>query len=91
MSELNSFTVKQVFLPSKKEHFTVLRSPHVDKKARDQFVKITHKRLLVLELLNASNEDIKTMARFLEFLKRSAIGVEISVRYNISESINNKV
>lgn len=33
-------------LPTKKERFTVLRSPHVDKKSREQFEIRTHKRLL---------------------------------------------
>ena len=33
-------------LPTKREIFTVLRSPHVDKKSRDQFQIKTHKRIL---------------------------------------------
>ena len=33
-------------LPTEKERFTVLRSPHVDKKSREQFEIRTHKRLL---------------------------------------------
>lgn len=33
-------------LPTKKELYTVLRSPHVDKKSREQFQIHTHKRLL---------------------------------------------
>ncbi len=33
-------------LPTKFEKFTVLRSPHVDKKSREQFEIRTHKRLL---------------------------------------------
>ncbi len=33
-------------LPTKSEIFTVLRSPHVDKKSREQFALKTHKRLL---------------------------------------------
>ncbi|ARE84488.1 30S ribosomal protein S10 [Roseovarius sp. EC-HK134] len=33
-------------LPNKIEKFTVLRSPHVNKKSRDQFEIRTHKRLL---------------------------------------------
>jgi len=33
-------------LPTNIEKFTVLRSPHVDKKAREQFEIRTHKRLL---------------------------------------------
>lgn len=33
-------------LPTRIEKFTVLRSPHVNKKAREQFEMRTHKRLL---------------------------------------------
>ena len=33
-------------LPTKIEKFTVLRSPHIDKKSREQFEIRTHKRLL---------------------------------------------
>ena len=33
-------------LPTRFEKFTVLRSPHVDKKSREQFEIRTHKRLL---------------------------------------------
>ena len=33
-------------LPTKKEVFTVLRSPHIDKKSREQFESRTHKRLI---------------------------------------------
>ena len=33
-------------LPSIKERFTVLRSPHVNKKSREQFQLCTHRRML---------------------------------------------
>ena len=33
-------------LPTKTKKFTVLRGPHIDKKAREQFEMRTHKRLL---------------------------------------------
>jgi len=33
-------------LPTRIEKYTVLRSPHIDKKSRDQFEIRTHKRLL---------------------------------------------
>jgi small subunit ribosomal protein S10 len=33
-------------LPTKKEIYTVLRSPHIDKKSREQFETRTHKRLI---------------------------------------------
>jgi len=38
--------VGPVPLPNRKKIFTVLRSPHVDKKSREQFELITHKRIL---------------------------------------------
>ena len=33
-------------LPTRIEKFTVLRSPHIDKKSREQFEIRTHKRLM---------------------------------------------
>ena len=33
-------------LPTRRERWTVLRSPHVDKKSREQFELRTHKRLI---------------------------------------------
>ena len=33
-------------LPSRKKIFTVLRSPHIDKKSREQFELTTHKRIV---------------------------------------------
>ena len=33
-------------LPTKLEKFTVLRSPHIDKKSREQFEMRTHKRII---------------------------------------------
>ena len=36
----------QVPLPTRIERYTVLRSPHIDKKSREQFEIRTHKRLL---------------------------------------------
>ena len=35
-------------LPTRIERFTVLRSPHIDKKSREQFEIRTHKRILFI-------------------------------------------
>ena len=35
-------------LPTRRNRYTVLRSPHVDKKSREQFEIRTHKRLLYI-------------------------------------------
>ena len=36
-------------LPLRLEKFTILRSPHVDKKSRDQLEIRTHKRLIIID------------------------------------------
>jgi small subunit ribosomal protein S10 len=41
-------TIGPIPLPTKRQKFCVLRSPHVDKKSREQFEINTHKRLLYI-------------------------------------------
>jgi small subunit ribosomal protein S10 len=40
-------------LPTRIERFTVLRSPHIDKKSREQFEIRTHKRIIDIKDPNA--------------------------------------
>lgn len=49
--------VGPIALPTKIERYTVLRSPHVDKKSREQFEIRTHKRLLDLTEPTAKTVD----------------------------------
>ena len=44
-------------LPTRIERYTVLRSPHVDKKSREQFEIRTHKRLVDIEEPTAKTVD----------------------------------
>ena len=46
VQSVNSIEENQFFLPKRIERFTVLRSPHVDKKARDQFERRIHQRII---------------------------------------------
>lgn len=46
-------------LPTKKEIFTVLRSPHVNKTAREQFERRTHKRLI--EIVNPTKKTVDAL------------------------------
>ena len=59
-------------LPTKREVFTVLRSPVIDKKSREQFQIKTHKRLL---------EIVDPTAKTIDALRKldlpSGVGVEI--------------
>lgn len=49
----NARVTGPVPLPTRIERFTVLRSPHVDKKSREQFEMRTHKRLIEIREANA--------------------------------------
>ncbi len=48
-------------LPTKREVFTVLRSPHVDKKSREQFQIKTHKR--ILDIINPTSKTIDALKK----------------------------
>ena len=48
-------------LPTRTNKYTVNRSPHVDKKSRDQFEIRTHKRLL--DILNPTQNTVDTLMR----------------------------
>ena len=61
-------------LPTKIERFTVLRSPHVDKNARDQFEQRTHKRLL--DILDPND---KTVDALIKLDLEAGVDVEIKL------------
>ncbi|HOI38829.1 MAG TPA: 30S ribosomal protein S10, partial [Bacillota bacterium] len=44
--QTGAMIVGPIPLPTRKTTYTVLRSPHVDKKSREQFEIRTHKRLI---------------------------------------------
>ncbi len=48
-------------LPTKREIYTVLRSPHVDKKSREQFQMKTHKRLL--DIVNPTSKTVDALRK----------------------------
>ena len=60
-------------LPTKRSIYTVLRSPHVDKKSREQFEIRTHKRLLYI---------LETTPQTMDALMRLDIsaGVDIAIK-----------
>ncbi|WP_456318968.1 30S ribosomal protein S10, partial [Acidithiobacillus caldus] len=60
-------------LPTKIERFTVLRSPHVDKNARDQFEQRTHKRLL--DILDPNDKTVDALIKL-----DLAAGVDVEIK-----------
>ncbi len=60
-------------LPTKIEKFCVLKSPHVDKKSRDQFERRTYKRLL--DILDPTQQTVDSLMK----LDLSA-GVDVEIK-----------
>ncbi|MFA5145755.1 MAG: 30S ribosomal protein S10 [Candidatus Omnitrophota bacterium] len=56
-----ALVVGPIPLPTRREVFTVLRSPHVDKKSREQFQIKTHKRLL--DIINPTSKTIDALKK----------------------------
>jgi ribosomal protein S10 len=62
-------------LPTKKERFTVLVSPHVNKDARDQYEIRTHKRLL--DILDPTDKTVDSLMKL-----DLAAGVDVQIKLN---------
>ncbi|NOX97858.1 MAG: 30S ribosomal protein S10 [Nitrospirae bacterium] len=60
-------------LPTEKERFTVLRSPHVDKKSREQFEIRTHKRLL--DVIEPTSKTVDALMKL-----DLAAGVDVEIK-----------
>ena len=60
-------------LPTRVERYTVLSSPHVDKKARQQFEIRTHKRLI--DILNSTAKTIDALNKL-----NLPAGVDIKIK-----------
>ena len=60
-------------LPTRKERFTVLISPHVNKKARDQYEIRTHKR--VLDIVDPTPQTVDALMKL-----DLAAGVDVEIK-----------
>jgi small subunit ribosomal protein S10 len=69
-----AIVVGPIPLPTKKEKFTVLSSPHVNKKARDQYQLCTYKRLV-----DIYSNSSKTVDALMKIELPSGVDVEIKV------------
>lgn len=61
-------------LPTEINKFTVLRSPHVDKKSREQFEMRTHKRLI--DIIDPTQQTVDSLMK----LDLSS-GVDVEIKY----------
>ena len=62
-------------LPTSKERFTVLISPHVNKDARDQYELTTHKR--VMDILNPNDKKVDALMKL-----ELPAGVDVQIKLN---------
>lgn len=62
-------------LPTKKERFTVLISPHVNKDARDQYELRTHKRLM--DIIEPTERTVEALMKL-----DLAAGVDVQIKLN---------
>jgi small subunit ribosomal protein S10 len=60
-------------LPTRIERFTVLRSPHIDKKSREQFEMRTHKRLL--DIIDPTPQTVDALMKL-----DLAAGVDVEIK-----------
>jgi len=60
-------------LPTKTQRWTVLRSPHVDKKSREQFEIRTHKR--VLDIIDPTPQTVDALMKL-----DLASGVDVEIK-----------
>ncbi|MBF0438371.1 MAG: 30S ribosomal protein S10 [Magnetococcales bacterium] len=60
-------------LPTKISRYTVLRSPHVDKKSREQFEIRTHKR--VIDIINPTPQTVDALMKL-----DLAAGVNVEIK-----------
>ena len=61
-------------LPTRTNKYTVLRSPHVNKKSREQFEMRTHKRLV--DIIDPTKQTVDSLMK----LDLSA-GVDVEIKY----------
>jgi small subunit ribosomal protein S10 len=62
-------------LPTKKERFTILISPHVNKDARDQYEIRTHKRLM--DIVEPTDKTVDALMKL-----DLAAGVDVQIKLN---------
>ncbi len=60
-------------LPTRIEKYTVLRSPHIDKKSREQFEQRTHKRLI--DIIEPTPQTVEALMKL-----DLASGVDIEIK-----------
>lgn len=75
--------IRQIGLPKKQILYTVLRSPHIDKKSREQFGMRIHKELPVIE---TETQKLREKLLWLKF--HHPLGVQLKILFHYQTSLD---
>ena len=88
LSKIQFIKLSCASLPKTYERFTLLRSPHVDIRARDQFERITHNKVFTLSFYSTEKDIKATVMRITTLFQHFTLGLDVSMTSHL-KSLNN--
>lgn len=86
---IKKLNMKHFNLPFSSTLYTVLKSPHIDKKARNQYEMRLYKKTIALFLEeNPKNNIVDINNNLIKFLKLYAVGININIFFRIKRISN---
>jgi small subunit ribosomal protein S10 len=76
---IKNYTI--IALPIKIQRFLVLRSPHIDKKSREQFEIKNHFRLLTIKYNTTDSGEMLKLKYIINYIKNSCAGCQLKITY----------
>lgn len=83
LANSNEFKVSYSHLPNKRKVYTVLRSPHIDKKSREQFEMRTYTSLITLDIHNKI--DMSVLIK--DFKESLQSGISLKIKFFNNEQL----
>lgn len=78
--KLFGIKVEQAFLLKKYMYITVLRSPHVDKKAQDHFEKVVYDRVVSIKIPSKNKETFLLLFGLISQLKSQTVQLTLDIK-----------
>jgi small subunit ribosomal protein S10 len=78
-SYLSINSISKINLPSETKKITVLQSPHIDKKSREQFQLKTYNQIIQIEFIN--KQQAALLINLLKNLELIGIEMEIKIKF----------
>lgn len=81
VTALNLKISKSISLPTKIQRYTVLRSPHIDKKSREQFEIRHYKKLLIIYFDPLNTLEVANVQYIVNYINNSLSGCQLNITY----------